>query len=97
MKIPVGLIALGTALLGSFLFLSGFGGLLVDYAPTVAAEAIAAARDRAQVGYLSGVLVMVLSAGLAGHAAHTSRRLALSAGAVLTVATVFPLCFWLLA
>jgi hypothetical protein len=97
MKIPVGAVALVASILGAFLFLSGFGGLLLDYAPTVSSEAIAAARDRAQMSQLSGVVVMLLASGLAGHSARATPRLALSAGAVLSAACLFPLCFWLLA
>lgn len=96
MKIPVGLFALGTSLLGSFLFLSGFGGLLVDYVPTISPQVIADARDRALVGQLSGVLVMVLSAGLAGYAARTSPKLSLSAAVVLAISAALPLFFRLL-
>ncbi|MBL8300182.1 MAG: hypothetical protein JNN30_17730 [Rhodanobacteraceae bacterium] len=95
MKIPVGLVSLGTALLGSFLFLSGVGGLLMDYVPTVAPEAVAAARDRAYVHLFSGVLVMIVSAGLTGRAAHRASKLSVSSAFVLGASSLFPLCLWL--
>ena len=96
MKTQVGAVSLGTALLGSFLFLSGVGGLLVDYVPTVAPEAVATARDRAYVSLFAGVLVMVVSAGFAGHALRASPRLFTASAIVLAGASIFPLGLWLL-
>jgi len=97
MKITVGALSVGVAAIGAFLFLSGVGGLLVDYVPSVAADVIAAAHDRAYVRLFGGVVVMLVASVLCGVATRTSPKLAATSAVVLALASVFPLAFWLFA
>lgn len=97
MKLTTGLLSVGLATLGSFLFLSGVGGLWIDYAPSVEAEAIAAARDHSYILLFVGVFVMLVAAAVGGVAARTSTKLAVTSAVVLAGASLFPLAFWLFA
>ena len=96
MKFNVGMLSFLIAALGSFLFLSGVSGLWLDYAPSIGAQAIAAARDHAYVQLFCGVLVMLTAAVLVGAVVRTSPKLAATSAVVLAGASLFPLALWLL-
>ena len=97
MKITVGALSVGVAAIGAFLFLSGVGGLLVDYVPTVAADVVAGARERSFQRLFGGVFVMLVASALCGLATRTSPKLAATSAVVLSLASLFPLAFWLFA
>ena len=92
----IGLMSLAAAIFGSFLFLSGVGGLLIDYLPTAPADAVAAAHERAYYSLFAGVLFMLISAALAGYAFRAARKVASVALFIVGVAAAFPLYLWLL-
>ncbi len=94
MKLTGGLFSLGLAVLGSYLFLSGLGGLWVDLVPTDPA-AIAAARDRGYTLLFAGVIVMLVAATVGGLSARTSPKLVVTSSVILAGASLFPLAFWL--
>lgn len=94
MKFTGGSVSVGLAVLGSYLFLSGIGGLWVDLVPSDP-EAIAAARDRGYTFLFTGVIVMLVAATVGGLSARTSPKLALISSTILAGASLFPLIFWL--
>jgi hypothetical protein len=96
MKFNVGMLSIFVAALGSFLYLSGVGGLWIDYAPSVGTQAIAAAHGRAYVQLFCGVVTMLIAAVMAGVAVRASPKLAATSAAILAGASLFPLGFWLI-
>lgn len=94
MKLTDGSVSVGLAVLGSYLFLSGIGGLWVDLVLSDPA-AIAAARDRGYTFLFAGVIVMLVAATVGGLSARTSPKLAAISIAILAGASLFPLVFWL--
>ena len=96
MKFTGGLVSVGLAILGSYLFLSGLGSLWVDFAPSVDPSAIAAARDRGYTLLFAGVIVMLVAATIGGLTARTSPKLSITSSVVLAAASLFPLALWLL-
>ena len=97
MKFNAGGSSIAFAALGSFLYLSGLGGLWIDYAPSVGQAVISAARDRAYVQLFSGVLAMIIGSAFAGSAIRSTPRLAAVTSLILAGTTLFPLAFWLFA
>ena len=97
MKFNAGVISIAFAAFGSFLYLSGLGGLWMDYAPSVGQAAISAARDRAYVQLFSGVFAMIIGSAFAGSAIRSSPRLAAVTFLILAGTTLFPLAFSLFA
>ncbi len=97
MKFTAVLPSIGLAILGSFLFLSGVGGLWIDYAPSVDAETIAVARDRAYAFLFTGVVVLLSSAVACGLAARIAPKAAAISAVILAGSSLYPLAFWLFA
>jgi hypothetical protein len=97
MKVPVALVSLAAALLGSLLFLSGFAGLLIDYLPTAPPDAVAAAHARAHLNIFLGVPVMLISAFTAGRTMRVAPKLGAASLAILAVASAIPVYLWLTA
>jgi hypothetical protein len=95
MKLTSGILSIGLSVLGSFLFLSGVGGLWMDFAPSVGVDAIAAARDRSYAFLLVGVFVMLVAAAIGGFTARTYPKLAVTSAVILAGASLFPLALWL--
>ena len=94
MKLTGGSASVGLAVLGSYLFLSGIGGLWADLAPSDPA-AVAAVRDRGYNFLFTGVIVMLVAATVGGLSARTSPKLMAISSAILAGASLFPLVFWL--
>ena len=96
MKQIPGLAVLGATLVSLYVYVSGFGRLFVSYAPTVPAEAIAAAHDRGYLEIIGGTIAIALCAYFAGiiyprHKLYSRASFAVLALALLAALLLFAL------
>jgi len=79
------------AAVGSVLYASGFGGLVVNYVPSLGGEVIANARETAWLKLHAGVFVMLAAAWMGGKLARTSPKLAVAGCLWMGLVSLAPL------
>lgn len=76
------------------IFVSGFAGLAVSYAPTVPAETIASAHRHAQLSIILGGLCLVITSASAGYYLRRY-RLSMICSIALTITVLLSGAVWL--